>query len=49
MSNELWGAMWHYLVFDRHIDTDEAECIISQIEEEAVDLDDAWEMLEDIV
>lgn len=49
MSGNLYTAMWSYLVFDRHIDTDEAECILSDIEEMAEDADHAWELLEEII
>lgn len=51
MNTDIYFAIYNYLVLDRHIDTDEAQCILNDIAE-ATELDTdlcEWEYLEDIL
>ncbi len=51
MNTDMYIAIYNYLVFDRYMDTDEARCILSDIEDEMLDTDalDAWDYLEEIL
>jgi hypothetical protein len=41
--------MYEYLVLDRHMDTDEARCILSDIDEIVNNAEEAWDVLEELV
>lgn len=49
MSSSTMLAMFEYLVFDRHMDTDEAWCIIGDVEDQANNAEEAWDILEEIL
>jgi len=49
MSTQTYFEMYNFLVLERRMDTDEARCILSDIEDMAQDSDEAWNLLEEFI